>query len=116
MTDALAALGLRIERVALDPSGIDAQRLFRVVRPLFALTGWRATIQYEALHALRPALAAAVTPETVAAARVALTRATAELEENLIAIERVAIVRNTGDVKSVIRIRADDTCYVRSMT
>lgn len=98
MSDALAALGLRIERVALDPAGIEAQRVFRVVRPLFAIAGWRATIKYAALRALLPALRAATTEAAVVAARAALTAATAELGANVTAIERVAIVRQKPPV------------------
>lgn len=97
MSELLDALGARIERVALDPQGIVDQRAFRVVRPLFALVGWRATIRYSALRALLPALQE-ITPEQTSGARAALLAATSELAANVDAIERAAIVRKRPPV------------------
>ncbi len=98
MPESLDALGLRIERVALDPQEIAERRLFRIVRPLFVLSGWRASIRYAALHALLPALRVASTTGTVIVARTRLREALLELAANVDAIERVAIMRNRPPV------------------
>jgi hypothetical protein len=96
----LDELGPRIERVALDPAGIDEQLLFRVARPLLAIAGWRAKVRYAALMALFPALRAAHKPDesTVINARAAQLAAVAELATNVESVERAAIVRRKAPV------------------
>jgi hypothetical protein len=99
VSDALADLGRRIERVALDPDAIESQGLFRVARPLFALTGWRAKVRYTELDALVKAMR-----ETGGradhATRIAdaVARATRELDDNVTTVERAAIVRKRPPV------------------
>ena len=100
MTASLDSLGRRIERVALDPAGIDEQLLFRMARPLLAIAGWRAKVRYPALMALFPALHAASKPDevTTKAARIAHAAAIAELADNVASVERAAIVRRRPPV------------------
>ncbi|HSO32154.1 MAG TPA: hypothetical protein VLT33_06555, partial [Labilithrix sp.] len=92
----LEELGRRIERVALDPASIEEQLLFRVARPLLAITGWRAKVRFKALMALFPALDAAAKEggaNRTLAARSAHAAAFAELVSNVESVERAAIVR-----------------------
>ncbi len=100
MTERLAALGARIERVALDPDGIESQRLFRIARPVLALTGWRAQVKYSALARLVDAVRAARRGNVEALERAERTVADAvdELEANIAAVERAAIVRKRPPV------------------
>jgi hypothetical protein len=103
--DALEELGRRIERVALDPDAIESQALFRVARPLFALTGWRARVSYGALEALvrtmRDARGADDGPKVLAAVQAA----TRELEANVVTVERAAIVRKRPPVAHAAWLR-----------
>ncbi len=96
-------LAVRIERLALDPDAIAEHTLFRIARPLFALTGWRARLRHAELVALVAVVkgldsAAAVTQKDRDAAAKALSAAVAELESNVATLERVAIVRGRPPV------------------
>lgn len=104
MSDALAALGRRIEQVALAPEGIAEQAVFRVVKPLYALTRWRATLRHSAIRELLPVLERA-TSEQHTSARLALEAAIRELEGNVDAIERVAILRKRPPVAHAAWLR-----------
>jgi len=86
-------LGRRIQRVALDPAGIEEQLFFRVASPLFAFAGWKAKVRFTALLALFPALREASACGDAKNARVAYALALAELVDNVEAVERAAIVR-----------------------
>ena len=94
----LDELGRRIERVALDPAGIEEQLLFRVARPLLAVTGWRARVRFAALLALFPALREAAAGDAATNARTAHRAAVDELSENVESVERAAIVRRRAPV------------------
>lgn len=93
MSAQLDDLGRRIQRVALDPAGIEEQLLFRVARPLLAIAGWKAKVRFTALLALFPALREASACNDPNNARAAHVRAVAELAANVEAVERAAIVR-----------------------
>ena len=97
---ALEDLGRRIERVALDPARIEQQLVFRVARPLLAIAGWRAKIRYKALAALFTGLQEASRSRAAEAtrARAAHDAAVVELEANVTAVERAAIVRGRPPV------------------
>ncbi len=94
----LQSIAERIERVALDPAGIEAQRLFRMARPVLALTRWRATVRYEALTRLLELLADS-------GARARLETAVDELEANVTTIERAAILRDRAPVAHAAWLR-----------
>jgi hypothetical protein len=102
----LDAAGLRIERVALGPGGVEKQRLFRIARPLYAMAGWRARLRYGAMQALVATLGAEPSgPEELATARAALAAAVRELEENVTTIERAAILRGRAPVAHAAWLR-----------
>ena len=86
-------LGRRIQRIALDPAGIEEQLFFRVASPLFAFAGWKAKVRFTALLALFPALREASACGDAKNAHVAYALALAELVDNVEAVERAAIVR-----------------------
>lgn len=94
----LQAVGERIERVSLDPAGIGAQRMFRIARPVLALARWRAVVRYEALTRLLGSLASED-------ARQRLDATIAELEDNVTAIERAAILRRRAPVAHAAWLR-----------
>ncbi len=93
MSAQLDDLGRRIQRVALDPAGIEEQLLFRVASPLLAIAGWKAKVRFTALLALFPALREASARNDPKSARAAHDLAVAELAANVAAVERAAIVR-----------------------
>ena len=94
----LTALSARIEAVALDPDAIRAQRFFRVAKPLFAITRWRAHVRYEHLQALVAVMQHATAPHHASVARAAFAKAVTELEANVETVERVAILRHRPPV------------------
>ncbi|HEY8074126.1 MAG TPA: hypothetical protein VIF62_08455 [Labilithrix sp.] len=101
----LDELGKRIERVALGPEAIEAQRMFRVVGAIFALAGWRARVKSFALQALVGAVAEAARAKDAAPARKAFDAAVKELEENVDTIERAAILRKRAPVAHAAWLR-----------
>lgn len=95
---ALDELGVRIERLALDPDTIAEHTLFRLARPLLVIAGWRARLRHQELVALVAAVkeldaSASVTEKKRAVAEKALAAAIVELASNVATLERVAIVR-----------------------
>lgn len=96
--EGLEALGRRIERLALDPDAIDAHTLFRLARPVLALTGWRGRLRHEALTALVDVARTRDATATREAADDAWSRAVRELEENVSTLEKAAIVRGLPPV------------------
>lgn len=110
VNERLDAIGERLDRVLRGPDAIEAQLLFRVARPLFAIAGWRANMRSSALSTLVGLLQSADgAPERPtsdpAAAKAALEGAIRELEANVVAIERVAIVRKRAPVAHALWLR-----------
>ncbi|MBX3216726.1 MAG: hypothetical protein KF850_32120, partial [Labilithrix sp.] len=105
MSARLDAIGERLARVLRGPSAIEAQRLFRMARPLLARTGWRASIEASALPELVTLLRADGAMADAAASRTKLDAAIDELERNVLAVERVAIVRKRAPVAHALWLR-----------
>ncbi|MBX3199600.1 MAG: VWA domain-containing protein [Labilithrix sp.] len=105
MSARLDAIGERLARVLRGPSAIKAPRLFRMARPLLARTGWRASIEASALPELVTLLRADGVTADAAASRTKLDAAIDELERNVLAVERVAIVRKRAPVAHALWLR-----------
>lgn len=101
----LAALGERIDHVLRGPDAIESQLLFRVARPIFAIGRWRASLQTKSLTALVAELGGGGSRSAEALAKTALGPAIAELEANVVAIERVAIVRRRAPTAHAVWLR-----------
>lgn len=105
MSERLDAVGERLERVLRGPKAIESQLLFRVARPLLSIAKWRASIEAGALAALIADLRANETTSDPAATRAKLDAAIAELERNVVAVERVAIVRKQAPIAHALWLR-----------
>jgi hypothetical protein len=101
----LEAIGERLERVLCGPNAIESQLLFRVARPLFAIAGWRANVEAKALEELVALLRADANALDPTTANAKLDVAVSELERNVIALERVAIVRKRAPVAHALWLR-----------
>jgi len=105
VSERLGAIGERLERVVRGPDAIESQLLFRVARPLLAIAKWRASIDATALETLIAALRADETTSDPAGAKVKLGAAIDELERNVLAVERVAIVKKRAPVAHALWLR-----------
>ncbi|MBX3261246.1 MAG: VWA domain-containing protein [Labilithrix sp.] len=105
MSARLDDVGERLARALRGPAAIESQRLFRMARPLLAMAGWRASIEATALPALIALLRADGASSDPAAARTRLDAAIDELERNVLAVERVAIVRRRAPVAHALWLR-----------
>ena len=103
MTTDLAALSERLDAVLKGPEAIEAQTLFRVFRPLFAIAGWRAQLTTTATLEL-VALLRQPAKDWPAVTKT-LERAQRELESNVTTLERVTIVRRETPVAHVMWLR-----------
>ena len=106
MIDALAA---RLDCILRGPDAIAAQTFFRVVRPILALTGWRAALETEETVALVTLLRSGDwrkrASEEWAPVRVQIGKAEKELEANISTLERVTIVRKEPPFAHVMWLR-----------
>ncbi len=105
VSERLGAIGERLERVVRGPDAIESQLLFRVARPLLAIAKWRASIDANALETLIAALRADETTSDPAGAKAKLGAAIDELERNVLAVERVAIVKRRAPVAHAFWLR-----------
>jgi hypothetical protein len=83
------------------PEAIETQLFFRVARPIFAIAGWRASVRSVALKALLEQLRAPPVEGIEGAWRAAFS----ELEANVTALERVAIVKKRSPVAHALWLR-----------
>ena len=96
-------LGERLDRILKGPAAIESQTFFRVVRPLLAITGWRAqlttrwTIDLVALLRNKE--------KDWEAIKKSLALAEKELESNIDTLERVTIVRKQPPIAHVMWLR-----------
>lgn len=96
-------LGERLDRILRGPSAIESQTFFRVVRPILALTGWRAELTTKSILDL---VALLRSPEKDwEAIRRTLTLAEKDLAANIDTLERVTIVRKAPPVAHVMWLR-----------
>ena len=95
----LEPIAQRIDDVLRGPQAIGSQTLFRFARPFFALAGWRASIAATALSDLLGHL------RTKTATAALFDAAVAELEANVVAIERFAIVKKRAPVAHALWLR-----------
>ncbi|MBX3209987.1 MAG: hypothetical protein KF764_33465 [Labilithrix sp.] len=105
MSERLAAIGERLTRIVRGPAAIESQLLFRMARPLLAATGWRASIDATALTALIALLRADGATADPNDANTRLAAAIDELERNVLAVERVAIVKKATPVAHALWLR-----------
>ena len=105
MSDRLDALGERLDRIVRGPDAIESQLFFRLARPLLAISGWRARVQATALGKLVDLLRRSPSLESDDHAKAALAAAVVELEANLVALERVAIVKRRVPVAHALWLR-----------
>jgi hypothetical protein len=114
MSERLEALGLRIERLALDPDAIRAP-LLRLVRPILSRFGWQPKVSATKVRALlelareRAALwreaPLHANDEASAALAKAVAAAIAELEENVLSVERATVVNRRPMVSHAAWLR-----------
>lgn len=99
----LRALDERLGRVLQGPSAIESQTLFKIARPLLSIAKWRATMKVDAAKDLIERLR---DPEAArAASLLAFGAALRELEANVLAVERVAIVRQSSPIAHAAWLR-----------
>jgi hypothetical protein len=96
-------LGARLDRVLEGPEAIESQTFFRVVRPLLAVTGWRASLETKSIIQLVAELKSPNRDWRHIAA--ILEKAEKELESNIGTLERVTIVRKTPPTAHVMWLR-----------
>lgn len=96
-------LAIRLDRILAGPEAIESQTFFRVVRPLLAMTGWRAQLTTKSTIELVALLRAP--DRDWEATRKTLERAERELEENIGTLERVTIVRKQAPIAHVMWLR-----------
>lgn len=99
----MSELGERLDRILKGPEAIESQTFFRVVRPILAMTGWRAQLTTKAVIELIPLLRAP--DKDWDAIKKALAQAEKELEDNIGMLERVTIVRKQPPIAHVIWLR-----------
>ncbi len=96
-------LGTRLDRILKGPEAIESQTFFRVVRPLLAITGWRAQLTTKSTIALVALLR--VPDKDWDAIKKMLVLAEKELEQNIDTLERVTIVRKQPPIAHVMWLR-----------
>ncbi|MBX3226446.1 MAG: VWA domain-containing protein [Labilithrix sp.] len=93
----------RLDRILKGPAAIEAQTLFRIVRPVLALAGWRAKLESKATLELVALLRDETRDWNDIAAK--LPHAEKELEANVSMLERVTIVKKEAPIAHVLWLR-----------
>ena len=101
----LEELGERLARACRGPAEIESQLLFRMAGPLFALAGWRAKVEAPRLAELVAMLGSEGEPPPPTRKAEALAAAVAELERNVVAIERVTVVKRKTPLAHALWLR-----------
>jgi hypothetical protein len=96
-------LAERLDRILEGPEAIESQTFFRVVRPILAMTGWRAQLTTKSILELIPLLRAP--KKDWDSIRKTLAAAEKELDANIGMLERVTIVRKAPPVAHVMWLR-----------
>lgn len=108
--EALRTLAERIERVG---KSADVSMLYRVAAPVFGVLGWKPVLSAQAARALVATFAVEARP-TEQSAGVAFASALAELERNVVNVERLAAIRKRPPVAHASWLRRNYELLLRA--